>query len=110
MYKPNSPYTTPIELYIPTLTQSKGVTVKAYGEGIRLNCSFKTYGGTEITNNGVYTVENTAIVETWYRPDITSNCRIKVRGVLYDILGEPENIEMRNQYIRFKVQAIRGNV
>lgn len=110
MYKARLPYTTPIELYIPTLTKSKGVTKKAYGKGIRLNCSFKTYGGTEITNNGVMTVENTAYIETWYRPDITGDCRIKVGNVMYEILGEPENIDMRNQFLKFRVQAIRGNV
>lgn len=109
MFRANLPYTTPIELYIPTLTTSKGVTKKVFDKGIRLNCSFKSYGGTEITTNGVYTVENTAWIETWYRPDITSDCRIKVGNVMYEILGEPENIDMRNQFLKFRVKAIRGN-
>ena len=38
--------------------------------------SFKTYGGTEKTVNGIYSIEDTANIETWYRPDIASNCKI----------------------------------
>lgn len=110
-FKPSMPYSTPIELFIPTYTKSKGVTKKNYPEqGIRLNCSFRTYGGTDMQNNDIYSVVDTAIVETWYRPDIKSDCRIKVlaTGVNYEIKGEPENIEMRNQFVRLKVQSIRG--
>ena len=111
MYRPTTPYTTAIELLIPTLTTKKGVPTKAYPkEGIRLNCSFKTYGGTENTDNGLYSVVDTAVVETWYRPDITADCRIKVlaTGVSFEIINTPENIEMRNQFLKFKVQAIKG--
>ena len=66
-YKPSFPFSVPIELLIPTFTKSKGVSVKTFPDsGIRLNCSFKTYGGTESTVNGVVTVIDTAIVETWF--------------------------------------------
>jgi hypothetical protein len=49
-------------------------------------------------------------VETWFRPDIQSNCRIGVpqTGAVYEILGEPENINMQNQYLKFKVQRVKG--
>ena len=72
--------------------------------------SFKTYGGTEREVNGAYSVENTAIIETWFRPDIRSNCRIGLpdSGMIYDILGEPENIAMRNQFLKFKVIQVKG--
>ena len=60
--------------------------------------------------NGLYSVENTAVIETWYRPDIKSDCRIGVpqTGEIYEILGQPENIEMRNQYLKIKVRQIKG--
>ena len=111
-YKPNFPYSTPIELLIPTTEVRKGVKVKVWPEeGIRLNCSFQTYGGTETTINDVYALEDTANVETWYRPDIKADCRIKVlsTGRVYDIINTPENIDMRNQFCKFKVRAIRGD-
>lgn len=112
-FRPNYPYSTAIELLIPQVSQKKGVTVKEYpktGNPI-INCDFRTYGGTETTNNDIYTVVDTAQVETWYRPDITSDCRIKVlqTGTEYEIINTPENINMRNQFVKFKVQAVKGN-
>ena len=110
-FTPSMPYTVPIELLIPTYKTSKGVPTKTFpATGERLNCSFKTYGGTETTENGVYSVLDTAQVETWYRPDIKADCRIKVMatGGVYEVIGKPENIEMRNQFMRFKVRAIEG--
>ena len=110
-FKPSTPYSTAIELYIPTYTTVKGVQVKAYpAQGIRLNCSFKTYGGTETSVNDAYSVVNTAHVETWYRPDIAADCMIKVlqTGQTYEVINQPENIDMRNQFCRFKVQSVEG--
>ena len=110
-FKPSFPYSTPIQLLIPTYSTKKGVPVKAFPEkGIDLNCSFKTYGGTETTVNDVYSLEDTANVETWYRPDIKADCRIKVMatGQVYEIINTPENIDMRNQFCKFKVRAVRG--
>lgn len=110
-FTPAFPYNVPIELLIPSMTSSKGVPYKVYPDsGILLNCSFKTYGGTETTTNGVYTVIDTAYVETWYRPDIKADCRIKVlsTGDIYEIIGKPENINMRNQFCKFKVRAVEG--
>lgn len=110
-YKPSFPYSTAIELLIPTYLTKKGVRVKEFPEeGIKLNCSFKTYGGTETTVNDVYSLEDTAQVETWYRPDIKADCRIKVisSGQIYEIMNTPENIDMRSQFCKFKVRAVRG--
>ena len=110
-FKPSFPYSTAAELMIPTYVKKKGVKSKVFTEtGIRINVSFKTYGGTETNVNDVYAVVDTAWVETWYRPDIKSECRIKIleTGVIYEILGRPENINMRNQFMKFKVRAVEG--
>lgn len=116
-FVPSLPYTVPIELYIPTYTTSKGVKQKVWGKGIRLNCSFKSFGGTESVltmenkANGVLVVFDTAVVETWYRPDIQAQCAIKLleTGEMYEIYGKPEDIDKRHQFVRFKVRAIEGN-
>ena len=111
MFTPSMPYSTAAELLIPTYTTIKGVPTKTYpAKGLRINCSFKTYGGTETTENGLYSVIDTASIETWYRPDIKSDCRIKIlqTGIVYEILGKPENIELRNQFVKFKIRAIEG--
>jgi SPP1 family predicted phage head-tail adaptor len=110
-YKPSFPFDTAIELLIPTYSSVKGVQTKTFPDnGERLNCSFKTYGGQEITTNGAYTIIDTALIETWYRPDIKSDCRVKLlaTGQVYEILGKPENINMRNQFLKFKVRAVEG--
>lgn len=109
-YKPSAPFTVPLYLLIPVSKTVKGSTKNTYPEsGDLIYCSFKTFGGTEVTTNGVLSVENTAIIETWYRPDIKANCRFKtVDGLTYEVLGTPENINQRNQYLKFKIKAVKG--
>lgn len=62
------------------------------------------------TVNDIYAIEDTAVIETWYRPDIRSDCRIMLaeNGAVYDILNEPEDMEQRHKYCKFKVQRIKG--
>ena len=109
MFKPDLPYDTPVELFVPTYKEVKGVTKKEYPEkGELFFCKFKTYGGTETTINGVLTVIDTANVETWYRPDITSGSQIRLGANVYEVMGEPEDIEQRHQFLKFKVRGVKG--
>ena len=108
-YKPDLPYDTPVEVLNPTYETIKGVPKKVYPEkGAPVFCKFKTYGGTETTINGQITVVDTASVETWYRPDITSASQIKLGAKVYEVMGEPENIEQCNQVLKFKVRGVKG--
>lgn len=111
MFKPSFPFTATLMILKPIYVTAKGVTTKTYGDtGDIINASFKTYGGTETTENDVYSILHTAQVETWYRPDITSDCRIKLisTGEIFEIIGKPENINMRNQFMKFKVECVEG--
>lgn len=109
-YRPNEPFVVPLWLLIPQTKLTKGITKKVYPEtGILFYASFKTFGGTERTNNDVVTIEDTAIIETWYRPDIKADCRIQnADGKTYEVIGTPENINMRNQILKFKIRAVSG--
>lgn len=112
-FKLSAPLNVPLMLLLPKYTNSVGVDVKTYpniNDGVLIFGSFRTFGGTERDVDGIYSIENTATVETWFRPDIKSNCRIGVpqTGAVYDILGEPENIKMRNQYLRLKLIEVKG--
>lgn len=109
-YKPNIPFTVPMYLLIPETVTAKGSTKKIYPEnGILIYCSFRTFGGTEKVVNGVLSVENTAVIETWYRPDIKSDCILRdLNGIDYEILGTPENLNVRNQFMRIKIRAVQG--
>lgn len=112
-YKPNAPFSTPLRLLIPTYTKVNGVKKKSFPaieDGVLFYGSFKTFGGTERNVNGIYSVEETANVECWYDPQITAACRIALAdtGAVYEVIGDPENIDMRNQYMKFKVTRVKG--
>lgn len=112
-YRPSKPFDTPMLLYPVTgSTRELGVAVKTYAEtGILFVGSFATYGGTERTVNGVYSVEDTATVETWYRPEFAASGRVALAndtGKLYEIVGEPENIEQRGQFCKMRLTRVKG--
>lgn len=109
-YIPSTPFTVPLMLLIPKKKQVKGVWTKEYpDEGEIFNCSFRTFGGTEREINSVYSIEDTAVIDTWYRPDIKADCAVKTEdGTIYEIIGTPEDIDRRHQYLKFKVKAIKG--
>ena len=87
----------------------QGVVKKQFpAQGVLFFGSFKTFGGTERSNDGLYTVEDTASIETWYNPKIKANCRVKLGDAVYEIIGVPENINMRNQYCKIKVRRVVG--
>ena len=114
-YKPAAPFSTALILLIPSYKTVSGVQTKEFpklSDGVLFYCSFKTYGGTERDVNGIYSIEDTASVECWYRPDIASECRVAIpdTGAMYEIFGVPENIDMRNQYLQFKVRRVKGGV
>ena len=112
-YRPALPFSTPLILLKPTYQTIQGVRTKVLPDvedGILIYGSFKTYGGTDQTIDGVYSVVDTAEIVTWYRPDITSDCVIALAdsGERYEILGQPENIDRRNQFLKLKVQRVKG--
>lgn len=113
-FKPDTPYTVACKLLIPTETMVKGVrkTIFPNPEDISevMYISFKTYGGNESTSNGVYQVFDTARVETWYRPDIKADCQIYLceNGQSYKVVTPPEDVDMRHQFMTFKVEKVGG--
>lgn len=113
MYRPSeaSQMTTPMQLQQPSEVTQYGVTTKSWQTVAgKIMCNFKTYGGTEKVSNNILSVEDTAQIVCWYRPEIKSNCRLirLTDGAAFEIIGEPENIEMRNQFLKFKVRRIKG--
>ena len=116
MYNPKSIFSTPMRLLIPKYKKVEGVSYKEYEEGPIFFGSFKSYGGTNLKGsedgNGVlFSVIDTANIECYYRPDITSECRILnlVNNGIYDIIHNPEDVECRNKLLKFKVQRLKGD-
>lgn len=112
-YKPQTPFSVPLILLNPTSTMVKGVRKDVYPDpknGIPFNGSIRTFGGTENMSNDVYTIFDTATLDTWYRPDLTSDSRIYFceTGETWSVKGRPEDIDMRHQFMQVKLQRIGG--
>ena len=112
-FKPAAVFSQPMVLLIPEYERVHGTPIKSYPpieEGIPFFGNFKTYGGSDRTVNGIFSIEDTAIIETWYRPDIKPDCAVGLpdTGEVFEITGVPEDIERRHQYLRLRVQAYKG--
>lgn len=112
-YKPSTPFNVAMRLLVPIYTKVQGVAKKTFSAPDKSELfygSFRTFGGTETMSNDVYTIENTATIDTWYRPDITADCMVYLcdTEATYDIISDPENIDFRNQYTQFKVKKVGG--
>lgn len=113
IYKPKNAQEmkTPVKLLIPNgTTKYNGVNRLTYPtDGDVIYVNWKSYMGTETTVNGVYSILDTALITTWYRPDIKANCRLlREDGLIYEIISPPENIEEQNVYCVFKVERVKG--
>ena len=110
MYKPSSQFVVPAKILKGSYETINGVKTKTYTEGANIFVSAKSYGGTEKELNGVYVIEDTLVIETWYRPDLQSTDRIRLLddGSEWEILNTPEDIERRHQFLKFKVKRIKG--
>ena len=109
-----TPFNVPMKLLIPDTVMVKGTKQKIYGDPENAPLifgNFRTFGGSETTQNDLYTVIDTGTVETWYRPDIKSDCHLYMceTGLTYEIKGRPENILMQNQFLRIRVQCLGGD-
>lgn len=113
-FRPAAPFSVAMKLLVPTVVDVRGARVREYPNPSDVDSvffgSFRTFGGTERMTNDVYTVEDTATIDTWFDPNITPLCRVYVcqTGKTYEVVGTPENIDLRNQYTSFKVRALGG--
>ena len=118
-YRPELNDTIPLVLLAPIYKTKSGVDTKTFPsveEALKNKDNlffgtFKTYGGTERDTNGIYSIEDTANVETWYRPDIKSDCRVARANdsATFEIINEPEDVNQRHQFLLFKVKRVKGN-
>lgn len=104
--------TTPCELLRPVVSKINGKVVREYPEtGARFFANVKSYGGTERISNDLLMIEDTIIITAWHRPDVRPNCRVKIlnTGAVYEVIAEPENWDMRGQFIVFKCRRVKGD-
>lgn len=107
MYKPNLPYHQTLQWLIPTERRVNGVKIFDYSEGELFGCHMKSYGGREQTVNDVYSIKEQWNIETYYNPNINGNYRVKMMdGSEWKILLNPENVEMKNMFMLFKIERV----
>lgn len=110
-YQPQVPFTVPTLHLKRTTKKVNGVNQEIFTEAKEpFFCSAKSYGGTEKVVNGVYVIEDTWTIDTWYNPAFGKGDRIRFLDDMseYEVLASPENINRLGQYMRFKVSKIGG--
>ena len=109
-YKPQLPFNVPAMHLKRTTRKVNGVNQETFTEGGMFFCSAKSYGGTEKTVNGVYVIEDTWTIDTWFNPAFKKGDRVRFLDDMteFEVLASPENINRRGQYMRFKVVRIGG--
>lgn len=111
MYRPKNPFNVPAKIIFATYKKVNGISKKVFVESEdTIFVSAKSYGGTEQVINDQYVVVDTMEIETWFRPDITSECNLRLLddNSEWEILNNPENIDRMNQFLKFKVKRING--
>ena len=110
-FKPSMPFNVPTKILKAESRKVNGIQTKRFTESEEIIwVSAKSFGGTERVINDTVVVEDTVNIETWYRPDITAKDRIKLLddGSVWEIINEPENIERKNQFLKFKCRRMKG--
>lgn len=110
MWKPQvQQFTTPIRIQRRIETDVNGAPEVSYQDAdpALAFCNWKGKGGTESTEAGTLTVEDTAEIVMWYRPDVNQRDRLLLNDddrLAYEIISPPDNVEMRNMYLILKVK------
>lgn len=119
-YQPATPFDVAFKvLKVKSTSVVKGVPVKTYQDPTSKTedpqpatffGSFRTFGGSEATINGVFVSYQTITIDTWYRSDITNDCRIYLveTGETFELIAPPENIGMRHQYMQLRARRLGG--
>lgn len=109
-YKPTMPFTVPAQILKSEYKKVNGINTKVLKDWDMMWVSARSYGGTERIINDKVVIEDTIQIETWYRTDIEADDCIRLLddNSVWEIVTPPENIERRNQYLKFKVQRRKG--
>lgn len=71
---------------------------------------FKQKGTAEIKANGLTVINEKTTFTTWFKktsPFVAADI-LTIGGVDYQIIGKPENVEMRNRYVIITLEEMSG--
>lgn len=69
---------------------------------------FKQKGTAETNANGLTVISDKTTYTTWYKADYEAKDILTIGGIDYEIVGTPENVEMRNRYSVLNLERIGG--
>ena len=110
MYKPANirEFVTPAVHKKATSQVVNGRTSKGYTEVGTIRGKFKQKGTAETNANGLTVVNEKTTFITWYKADIKATDILTIGGVDFEIVGSPENVEMRSRYMVLTLERISG--
>jgi hypothetical protein len=110
MYKPANirEFVTPAVHKKATSKTVNNRTVKAYTEVGTVRGKFKQKGTAETNANGLTVINEKTTFITWFKADFAAKDILTINGIDYEIIGEPENVEMRNRYAIITLERISG--
>jgi hypothetical protein len=85
-----------------------GRTVKTYTEAGTIRGKFKQKGTAETNANGLTVINEKTSFITWYKADLAAADILTINGVDFEIIGTPENVEMRNRYAVITLERLDG--
>lgn len=70
--------------------------------------NFKQKGTAETNANGLTVINEKTTFTTWFKADFAAADILTINGVDYQIIGTPENVEMRSRYTVLTLERIGG--
>ena len=110
MYKPANirEFITPAVHKKATSATVENRTVKTYTEVGTVRGKFKQKGTAETTANGLTVINEKTTFTTWFKADFAAADILTIGGVDFEIVGHPENVEMRSRYSVLTLERISG--
>lgn len=110
MYKPAN-----IREFITPAVHKKSIsktvnnrTTKRLTEVGTVRGKFKQKGTAETNANGLTVINEKTTFTTWFKADFAAADILTINGVDYQIIGTPENVEMRSRYAVLTLERIGG--
>lgn len=110
MYKPAN-----LREFVTTATHKKptyeiinGHSQKTYTVAGTLKGKFKQKTSSELNANGLSVIEEKVSFITWWSNSLAPQDILTINGIDFEIIGPPENVEMRSRYAVLTLHRIEG--
>jgi len=110
MYKPANlrEFVTPAVHKKPAYETINGHNQKTYNAVGNLRGQFKQKTTSELNANGLVIVEDKVTYTTWWSNNLKAQDILTINNIDYEIIGQPENVEMRSRYAVLNLRLIKG--